>query len=78
MSGRPVVPAKVEESALPWAQIPSLFISGCEARLKPVNFLTKQQQVVLCVVVVLLLTGLAVKIYRTSRPPVRLTPAVSP
>jgi hypothetical protein len=33
------------------------------------NRLTKQEQLVLCVVLGLLLTGWAVKVYRTARPP---------
>ena len=32
------------------------------------NWLTKQEQLVLCVVIGLLLTGLAVKHYRTAHP----------
>jgi hypothetical protein len=34
-----------------------------------VKGLTKQEQLVLCIVVGLLLTGLAVKTYRTTHPP---------
>jgi len=34
-----------------------------------VNRLTKQEQLVLCIVVGLLLTGWAVKAYRTAHPP---------
>ena len=33
------------------------------------NFLTKQEQMVLCLIVVLLLTGWAVKTWRTAHPP---------
>lgn len=33
--------------------------------------LTKQEQIVLCIVVVLLLIGLTVKVYRTAHPPSR-------
>jgi hypothetical protein len=33
------------------------------------KYLTKEQQKVLCVVLVLLLTGLAVKTWRTAHPP---------
>jgi hypothetical protein len=33
-----------------------------------VNYLTKQEQLVLCVVLGLLLTGWAVKTYRTAHP----------
>jgi hypothetical protein len=35
-----------------------------------VNRLTKQEQLVLCVVLGLLLTGWAVKAYRTAHPPI--------
>jgi hypothetical protein len=34
-----------------------------------VNRLTKQEQLVLCIVIGLLLTGWAVKVYRTAHPP---------
>jgi|GEM_PF-663367 len=34
-----------------------------------VNYLTKQEQFVLCLVMTLLLTGWAVKTYRTAHPP---------
>jgi hypothetical protein len=34
-----------------------------------VNFLTKQEQMVVCLIVVLLLTGWAVKSWRTAHPP---------
>jgi hypothetical protein len=41
------------------------------------NCLTKQELLVLCIVLGLLLTGLAVKTYRTAHPPVTATqPAV--
>lgn len=33
------------------------------------NWLTKQEQFVVCLIVGLLLTGLAVKYYRTAHPP---------
>ena len=39
------------------------------------NRLTRQEQIVLCVVLGLLLTGWAVKAYRTAHPPAK-TPAV--
>ena len=32
------------------------------------NWLTKQEQLVLCAIIALLLTGLAVKYYRTAHP----------
>jgi hypothetical protein len=35
----------------------------------PMNFLTKQEQLVLCIVLGLLLTGWAVKTYRAAHPP---------
>jgi len=35
-----------------------------------VNYLTKQEQLVICVVLGLLLTGWAVKTYRIAHPPV--------
>jgi hypothetical protein len=34
-----------------------------------VKYLTKEQQTVLCVIILLLLTGLAVKTWRTAHPP---------
>jgi hypothetical protein len=34
-----------------------------------VNFLTKQEQMVLCLIFVLLLTGMAVKTWRAAHPP---------
>ena len=33
------------------------------------NYLTKEQQKVLCMILLLLLTGLAVKTWRTAHPP---------
>jgi hypothetical protein len=33
------------------------------------KYLTKEQQIVLCVILLLLLTGLGVKTWRTSHPP---------
>ncbi|HEX5221655.1 MAG TPA: hypothetical protein VFZ59_18975 [Verrucomicrobiae bacterium] len=42
------------------------------------NALTKQEQKVLCVVLGLLLLGLAVKTYRTARPPVATVQATTP
>ena len=44
------------------------FLTGTRY-LKGVNRLTKQEQFVLCVVLGLLLTGLAVKVYRQAHPP---------
>jgi len=40
-----------------------------------VNALTKQEQLVLCVVLGLLLMGWAVKAYRTAHPPVATVPS---
>jgi hypothetical protein len=40
--------------------------------------LTKQEQMVLCVVLGLLLTGLAVKTYRTAHPPAIATQPATP
>jgi hypothetical protein len=44
----------------------------------PVNRLTRQEQMVLCIVVGLLLTGWAVKIYRAAHPPAAAVEAVRP
>ena len=43
-----------------------------------VNHLTKQEQLVICVVLGLLLTGWAVKTYRTSHPVVTTVQAIKP
>jgi hypothetical protein len=53
------------------ATVPTLLLlSGAGyANLKPVNRLTKQEQLVLCLVIGLLLMGWAVKAYRTAHPP---------
>jgi hypothetical protein len=40
--------------------------------------LTKQEQFVLCVVIALLLTGWAVKAYRTTHPPKQQTQSAQP
>jgi hypothetical protein len=40
--------------------------------------LTKQEQFVLCIVIALLVTGLAVKVYRTSHPPAKLGEPAKP
>ena len=42
------------------------------------NYLTKDQQKVLCVILLLLLTGLAVKTWRTAHPPERAAAAPVP
>jgi hypothetical protein len=36
--------------------------------LREVNYLTKQEQIVLCLTIALVLTGWAVKVYRTAHP----------
>jgi len=46
----------------------SLEIGGT-GYIERVNFLTKQEQMVVCLIVVLLLTGWAVKSWRTAHPP---------
>lgn len=38
------------------------------------KYLTKEQQTVLCIILLLLLTGLAVKTWRTAHPPNRTIP----
>jgi len=40
--------------------------------------LTKQEQLVLCILLALLLTGWAVKSYRAAHPPVKASEAVKP
>jgi hypothetical protein len=42
------------------------------------NRLTRQEQIVLCIVVGLLLTGWAVKWYRTAHPPQAMTQSAKP
>jgi hypothetical protein len=46
--------------------------------LVPVNRLTKQEQLVLCIVLGLLLTGWAVKTYRAAHPPAAVTRVAAP
>ena len=46
--------------------------------LVPVNRLTKQEQLVLCIVLGLLLTGWAVKTYRAAHPPAAMTRVAAP
>jgi hypothetical protein len=46
--------------------------------LVPVNHLTKQEQLVLCIVLGLLLTGWAVKTYRAAHPPAAVTRVAAP
>ncbi|HTL72444.1 MAG TPA: hypothetical protein VL863_04005 [bacterium] len=42
------------------------------------NWLTKQEQLVLCAIIALLLTGLLVKYYRTAHPPVTISQSTKP
>jgi len=42
------------------------------------NWLTKQEQLVLCAIIALLLTGLLVKYYRTAHPTVTLSQSAKP
>jgi len=42
------------------------------------NYLTKEQQKVLCVILLLLLTGLAVKTWRTAHPPKQASTTQAP
>jgi hypothetical protein len=44
-----------------------------KARAPTMKYLTKEQQKVLCVILFLLLTGLAVKTWRTTHPPKQAT-----
>jgi hypothetical protein len=44
----------------------------------PVNYLTKQEQWVLCVILGLLLTGWLVKTYRAAHPPATATRRATP
>ena len=46
--------------------------------ISAMNCLTKQEQLVLCIVVGLLLTGWAVKSYRAAHPPPSSVPAAKP
>jgi hypothetical protein len=46
--------------------------------LVPMNRLTKQEQLVLCIVLGLLLTGWAVKTYRAAHPPAAVTRVAAP
>jgi hypothetical protein len=43
--------------------------TGADGMLSDVNRLTKQEQLVLCIIVGLLLLGWTVKVYRTAHPP---------
>lgn len=42
------------------------------------NWLTKQEQMVLCIVIGLLMTGLLVKFYRAAHPPVTASQSAKP
>jgi hypothetical protein len=44
-------------------------ISGYSRSVHAMKYLTKEQQKVVCVTLLLLLTGLAVKVWRTMHPP---------
>ncbi len=48
-----------------------LWIGAAHASVGYVNRLSKQEQLVLCVILGLLLTGWAVKAYRNAHPPVQ-------
>ena len=53
-----------------------LVLGPVYAILARVNRFTKQEQLVLCIVVGLLLTGWAVKAYRAAHPPVQAAETV--
>jgi hypothetical protein len=59
-------------------QILTLWIAARYVNLFCVHRLTRQEQLVLCIVLGLLLTGWAVKTYRTAHPPVAGTETVRP
>lgn len=42
------------------------------------NWLTKQEQMVICIVIGLLMTGRLVKFYRASHPPAAITQSAKP
>jgi len=42
------------------------------------NWLTKQEQMVLCIVIGLLMTGLLVKFYRAAHPPATISQSAKP
>jgi hypothetical protein len=42
------------------------------------NWLTKQEQLVICIVIGLLVTGLLVKYYRAAHPPTAATQSANP
>jgi hypothetical protein len=46
--------------------------------LAGMSYLTKQEQMVLCIVLLLLLTGWAVKTYRVAHPPVAAVQSAKP
>ncbi|HMJ91784.1 MAG TPA: hypothetical protein VK530_18315 [Candidatus Acidoferrum sp.] len=46
---------------------------GIPQQVTPMNFLTKEQQQVLAVILLLLLTGIAVRTWRIAHPPATLT-----
>jgi len=51
-----------------FSSLPARFYINPVMNPDPRNFLTKEQQKVLCVILLLLLVGLAVKTYRTRHP----------
>ena len=51
----------------------SIVKGGCSPYIPAVNRLTRQEQLVLCVVLTLLLIGWAVKAYRSAHSPARPT-----
>jgi hypothetical protein len=67
---------------LPKAATPQKKRNGCRRiifrYISAMIRLTKQEQLVLCVVLGLLLTGWAVKTYRTAHPPAAAAPTATP
>lgn len=55
---------------------PSLSVGAGYATLPCVNRLTRQEQLVLCIIMGLLLTGWAVKAYRAAHPPTQAIQSV--
>jgi leucyl-tRNA synthetase len=55
-----------------------IVVPGKLVNIAMVIHLTKQEQFVLCIVIALLVTGLAVKVYRTSHPPAKLGEPAKP
>ena len=61
--------ASVSANVLPHRVISPLRNPGPGTRLPTMHRLTKQEQLVLCIILGLLLTGWAVKAHRTAHPP---------